>query len=190
MKAAIGAPGRAGFNPPWSAEADPTENQDIPTGTRTTLHIGSDITRVTRTGGGQPDDTLVLGIGHGKTAKEFFKHIPPTPLELENAIMAVEDEVIRAGKWLAQGTTLCTHDVGIREIARLAGVADGARMDLSVDVVEQQFDLLAAWVQGRPGSSAGIPLDSGFAARLLILREFMHHLQFASISVEAGQTSG
>lgn len=190
MKAAIDAPGRAGFNPPWSAEADPTENQDIPTGTRTTLHIGSDITRVTCFSDSQPDDTLVLGIGYERTAKDFFKHIPPTPLELENAIMAVEDEVIRAGKWLAQDSALCTDDVGIREIAQLAGLADSARMVLSVDAVEQQFDLLAAWLQGRPASSAGIPLAPGFAARLLILREFMHHLQFASITIEADQTPG
>ena len=183
MKAAIGAPGRAGFNPPWSAEADPTENQDIPTGIRTTLHIGSDVTRVTRTGDGQSDDTLALTIGSVKTATDFFKHIPPTPLELENAIMAVEDEVIRAGKWLTPDSPLFTDDVGIREMAQLADVADSARMVLSVESVEQQFDLLAAWVQGRPGSSAGIPLEPGFAARLLILREFMHHLQFASITI-------
>ncbi len=160
----------------------------IPTGTRTTLHIGIDFTRVTRTGGGQPDDTLVLRIGSGKTATDFFKHLPPTPFELENAIMAVEDEVIRAGKWLAQGSALCTRDLGIREIAQLAGVADRACMVLSVEAVEQQFDFLAAWVQGRPGSSAGIPLDSGFAASLLILREFMHNLQFASIVIEPDHT--
>lgn len=120
MKAAIGAPGRAGFNPPWSAEADPTENQDIPTGSHTTLHIGSDVTRITRTGGGQSDDTLVLTMGSVKTATDFFKHIPPTPLELENAIMAVEDEVIRAGKWLVTGSALWTHDLGIRQVADLA----------------------------------------------------------------------
>lgn len=158
--------------------------------TCTTLHIGSDVTCVTRTGGGQPDDTLVLRIGSTKTATDFFKHVPPTPLELENAIMAVEDEVIRAGKWLAQGLALWTRDVDIREMARLAGVADGARMVLSVDAVERQFDLLAAWVQGRPASSAGIPLEPGFAASLLILREFMHHLQFASITIEADRTPG
>lgn len=190
MKAAIGSNRRAGFNPPWSAEADLTENQDIPTGSHTTVHIGSDVTRVTRTGGGQSDDTLVLRIGSGKTATDFFKHIPPTPLELENAITSVEDEVIRAGKWLVTGSALRTHDVGIREMAQLAGVADSARMVLSVDAVEQQFDLLAAWVQGRPASDAGIPLDSGFAATLLILREFMHHLQFASITIEVDQTPG
>ena len=155
---------------------------------RTTLHIGVDQTRVTRTVRGQPDDTLVLPMGSGKVAADFFKHTPPMSLEMEKAIMAVEDEVIRAGKWLGQGAAVWTCDLGIREIAQLAGVADGARMGLSVDAVERQFDLLAAWVQGRPGSSAGIPLESVYAARLLILREFMQHLQFALITIEADPT--
>lgn len=74
--------------------------------------------------------------------------------------MSVEDEVIRAGKRGVQNAPLCTAEVGIREMAQLAGVADGARMLLPLDAVEQQFDLLAAWVQGRPSTSAGIPLDS------------------------------
>jgi NADH:ubiquinone oxidoreductase subunit 4 (subunit M) len=56
-------------------------------------------------------------------------------------------------------------------------------MHLSIDAVERQFDLLAALTQGRPSASAGIPTDSGFAASLLILREFMHHLQFSAITI-------
>lgn len=35
-----------------------------------------------------------------------------------------------------------------------------------------------------PAGSAGIPTDAGFAATLLILREFMHHLHFTSITIE------
>ena len=63
------------------------------------------------------------------------------------------------------------------------GVA-GERMALPIDAVEGQFDLLAAFIFGRPASSAGIPADSSFAATLLILREFMHHLQFPAITIE------
>lgn len=57
-------------------------------------------------------------------------------------------------------------------------------MVLPVDRVERLFDLLAALSMGRPASSAGIPTDAGFAATLLILREFMHHLDFTSITIE------
>ena len=107
-----------------------TDISTTPTGTGTTLQIGSDVTRVTRTGNGQPDGTLLLGIGYGKTAADFFKHTPPAPPELEDAITAVEDEVIRAGKWLWPDSLLITTDPAIREMAQLAGVADSARMVL------------------------------------------------------------
>lgn len=46
-----------------------------PTGTRTMLHIGSDVTRVTRTGG-QPDDTLVLRTGYRKRTTDFSNTYP------------------------------------------------------------------------------------------------------------------
>ena len=39
--------------------------------------------------------------------------------------------------------------------------------------------LLMSW------ADTGIPDDAAFAATLLILREFMHHLQFASIRISA-----
>lgn len=50
-----------------------------------------------------------------------------------------------------------------------------------MEAVERLFDLLASLSLGRPASSAGIPDTPAFAARLLILREFMHHLGFAEI---------
>lgn len=149
----------------------------------TELHIGIDQTSVTSRNGTKSSETILLLIGSKKTATDFFKQELPTPIEMENAIMAVEDEVIRARMLVVQDSTLNTSDATIREIAQLADVPDNARMVLSVEAVERLFDLLAALVLGRPASRAGIPLDSGFAATLLILREFMHHLQFTSIII-------
>ena len=54
-------------------------------------------------------------------------------------------------------------------------------MALSREAVEGTFERLAQAASGRPLSSCGIPADPEFAARLLILREFMHHLQFDEI---------
>lgn len=155
----------------------------------TTLHIDVTHTTVTCRAASTPGTSIDLAIGYGKTASDFFKHAPPTPLEMENAIMAVEDEVIRSLAVVAPGTTLRTSDAAIRDIARLAGVTDSDSMVLSVDAVEGQFDLLAALVLGRPAASAGIPADTRFAATLLILREFMHHLRFESILIE-GERGG
>jgi hypothetical protein len=149
------------------------------------LHIGVDQTTVSRTVDGVPDGFVALSIGSDKTASEFFRHSPPSAQEMENAIMAVEDEVIRARTVATPHCAVRTGDACIREIALLAGVADSRHMVLSIEAVEGQFDLLAAFTLGRPATSAGIPTTSGFAATLLILREFMHHLQFTSITIES-----
>lgn len=54
-------------------------------------------------------------------------------------------------------------------------------MELSIDALERTFDRLTSVALGRPASQEGLPDDKPFAATLLILRELMHHLQFASI---------
>lgn len=151
----------------------------------TVLHIGEALTAVATGSAAQPDTVLVFSIGSRKTAADFFKHSPPTPGELENAIMAVEDDVTRLRAITATHSRLFTSDAAIREIALVSGVADQPELLLSIEATEQSFDKLAALAQGRPASSAGIPLDAAFAARLLILREFMHHLQFAAITITA-----
>ena len=144
----------------------------------TLLHIGADSTTVTAGKGPHVETILVLAIGTRRTATQLFQHNPPTPGELENAIMRVEDEVNRARTIAASHPTLWTADPAIPELARIAGVSGSS---LSLEAVEGLFDLLAALSLGRPASSAGIPSTPAFAARLLILREFMHHLGFAAI---------
>jgi hypothetical protein len=55
--------------------------------------------------------------------------------------------------------------------------------------VEQLFQQLAAVAEGRPVASSGLPAGRTFAATLLILREFMHHLGFDSIVIEIGDSA-
>jgi exopolyphosphatase/pppGpp-phosphohydrolase len=147
------------------------------------LHIGAEQTTVSVDTDGEPAEVMLLAIGQSLTAAEFFKHSPPTEAELEAAIMWVEDEVTRARALVAGHTMLTTTDAAIREIARIAGLPPQAEMLLSVEAVERLFDLLAVWSLGRPALRSGIPTDPAFAATLLILREFMHHLHFACIQV-------
>lgn len=151
----------------------------------TVLHIGANQTTIATGTGEEPAATLQLAIGAEKTAADFFKHHPPTPAELENAIMAVEDEVTRARTLIANDSILVTTDAAIREIALIAGVPDQAELILPLDVMERTFERLAQVTLGRPASSEGMPASAAFAATLLILREFMHHLQFSSITVKA-----
>lgn len=148
-----------------------------------TLRLGAQQTSVSVQGEGGHVDPVTLAVGVQQLATDYFRHVPPTPLEIENAIVAVEDEIMRVHERVRGGAVLQTDDAAIRALARAAGLADAPILHLSLEAVEHQFDLLAARVQGRPASSAGIPTDASFAATLLILREFMHHLGFASIRI-------
>lgn len=154
----------------------------------TALHIGAEYTAVTSGCDTEPAATLVLVIGAQKTPRDFFRRSLPTPLEMENAIAAVEDEVTRAIAVVAGGSTLYGLDAVVREIARLAGVASSARgvpVTLMLEAMEQTFYRLVALAEGRPARQEGLPDDAAFAAALLILREFMHHLRFGAITLPA-----
>ena len=149
------------------------------------LHIGEKETIIATGAGGEPESVLRLAIGSQNTAAEFFLHTPPTPGEIENAIMQVEDEITRAKEMVAGYSVLVTTDASIREIAHIASGHTGSVLHLPIDAVEQVFSLLASHSLGRPASIAGISGSIEFAATLLILREFMFHLKFRSISVTA-----
>jgi exopolyphosphatase/pppGpp-phosphohydrolase len=163
----------------------------VPSGMPTAvLHIGAEQTSVATGTGAEPDMVHMFPIGSRKTAVEYFHHDPPTPGEIENAIVAVEDAVASARTMISGGTNLFTTrlfttDEAIRKIALISGVTDGAELILARDSMERTFERLAAVTLGRSSSQQGIPAGVTFAATLLILREFMHHLQFLSITVKA-----
>lgn len=150
----------------------------------TLLHIGSGQTLVASGKGREPEAVIALAIGAQKTSDDFFRHNPPTPLELENAIMTVEDELARARAIIVEGSTLFTRDAALREIALIAGLPDQPVLTLSLETMERTFDRLAAVSLGRPAAREGLPSSTAFAATLLILREFMHHLKFFSLTVK------
>lgn len=156
-----------------------------PTAPLTVLHIGAEQTTVLCRKGTTLATPLVLNVGAQKTARLFFKHAPPTSYELENAIAAVEDEVMRVHTQIVPDASLVTSDAAIGEIARLAGTASATPRQLSRDDMEQVFQRLTALSLGRPASQDDMPTDAAFAATLLILREFMQHLHFTSITVQA-----
>lgn len=153
------------------------------------VHIGARQTTLVSGKGNEPDTTVALAIGAQKTSADHFKHRPPTPGELENAIMVVEDELARARATIADDALLLSGDVTLREVARLAGLAGRADVSVRIDAVEGLFDRLAAVSLGWPASSAGLPEDNEFAATLLILRELMHHLGFSALTVNSPDAS-
>ena len=146
------------------------------------LHIGPRQTTVAL--GDQPEAArvVVLEIGAQAITNRCFKHAPATALELENAIAIVEDEIARARPALPGDVPLHTADAALSEIARLSGIAKSEAMVLSRDAVELTFERMASVALGSPAARSGLPTDNEFSARLLILRELMHHLQFSTIT--------
>ncbi|WP_342619147.1 hypothetical protein [Rhodoferax sp. GW822-FHT02A01] len=144
------------------------------------LHIGDAQCGIAAGTGAQPQTLHALPMGAERTAREHFRSDPPTALAMENAIAAVEDVVMPLRPLLPRDALLFTLDAPLRDLATLAGVPANARV-LSLESMEQCFDNLTAVVMGTPAARLGLPESRSFAARLLILREFMHHMQFAQL---------
>lgn len=175
----------------------------------TVLHLGADHTVVASgVDPKAPSIVLNLALGHDTTARGFFRGAVPTPLELETAIASVEDEVHAAHRqWkaycdgsdqrdqsrpnshqtqvLASGSAASpwSTDAGLHELATLAGIAPGPVRELPLDALERLFNRLASVSEGRPAAHEGLPESAAFAARLLVLRELMHHMPFAAITL-------
>lgn len=149
------------------------------------LAIGPEQLSVHISGGTQPPVMRTIDIGVESIARNWFKHEPPTALELERAIEVIEDALERLRDLIADDLRLLSEDKGVLEIAAFAVAPDQVASPLNRELVEQTFGRLADIVQGRPASIERLPESRFFAARLLILREFMHHMKFDKITLEA-----
>lgn len=124
-----------------------------------------------------------LPLGTQAWGARAFRHNPPTPGEMEEAIMVVEDLVMPLLQQLPPQGELQTRGGAVHDLARLAGQTDPLPLTLPMEQVERLFEQLSAVALGRPVASGGVPTDAAFAAVVLILREFMHHLGFTHITV-------
>jgi Exopolyphosphatase len=131
-----------------------------------------------------PDAIWQFDIGFEKTANEFFKHNPPTPGEVENAIMVVEDEVMQVSKLIPAEAHLFSYDMAVKEIyAQLEPYQQSYDLRLCRHDMEAIFGRLSAIISGRPASSDTLPQTTSFVAALLILREVLFHLGFDGINL-------
>lgn len=130
---------------------------------------------------------LSLPLSADALARELLRHAPPSPLEIERAIERVEDAVMPARARLPAALRLQTGDARLR--ALVAAAAGAARADapvwLDVDAVEQLFNRLVARAQGRPASQDSLPVDGPSAARLVIVRELLHHWRLDGLRLTA-----
>lgn len=155
------------------------------------LHIGAVQTVVTVGAQAQPAQAWTLPIGADQLAHAHFDDVASgsrlRALAIEQAIADVEDQVMPLGRQLPPEAHLVTRDAGVAEIAALAGVSGPRPMRLSVDAVEQVFNRWVAIAAGRPVTQDRLSDSGTFAARLLMLREILHHWPFTEILVVEGE---
>lgn len=125
-----------------------------------------------------------FALGLQSLAADHLRHVPPTPLELEEAIATVEDAVMPLHRLLPPGATLVA---ALPSLIPLLDAGAGATPTLQHDItaVERAFDRLAAVSLGRPLSHDPAMADPAVAAALLVLREVMHHLGFDEVRLLA-----
>lgn len=159
----------------------------------TLLYMGPERTQIVQMGatGTAPHAApITLALGTHRTARAFFRRDVPTPLELENAIASVEDEVYLAHQRYAQlpharGSMWCSTGAHLGALAELAGVPCAPAMVLTLEVMERLFQRLAFVSEGRPAAREGLPESVEFATTLLLLRELMHHMPFGELHLVA-----
>ena len=129
---------------------------------------------------------LSLPLSADALARELLRHTPPSPLEIERAIERVEDAVMPARARLPAALRLQTSDARLRAMVGAAGAARAdAPVWLDIDTVEQIFNRLVARAQGRPASQDPLPVDGPSAARLVIVRELLHHWRLDGLRLTA-----
>ena len=123
---------------------------------------------------------VVLAVGIGDLASKVFRHDPPAPSEMEQAIDLVEDALAAMGLKRAERADLLISD---EPLCTLLGLqTTGSRV--TSEEVEAKFQRLASVSLGHPGLLDSLPADGSggrVAAALLVLRECVHHLGFAGV---------
>lgn len=133
------------------------------------LSLGNTRSQVALTAADGTSQTFALTLGLDALTPGPFRRDPPTPLELEQAIMVVEDLL------MPLAARIPPHPVvQLSSPVPLAAILGG--QELSRESIERLFGQLVAMVEGDPLAAAQLPQDRRFAAALLILREWMHHL--------------
>ena len=149
----------------------------------TVLEIDGNTGLVSRVAGGQTQLRRELPLGVDVLVRQCLKHEPPLPIELEHAIELTEEAVMPLAAQFSGSAGLILQGLGATQIARGLQASGITTTTLTLDEVESLFNRLVAVSLGRPASQETLPMDARFFAALLMLREFMHHLNFAQVTL-------
>ncbi|SYZ51388.1 hypothetical protein CPBF426_10020 [Xanthomonas arboricola pv. juglandis] len=126
----------------------------------------------------------LLQVGVQTLIDGCFNGTFPNASALEVAIATVEDEVMKDWGLPPLADHLLYADEALLEVVLASGFRMVAgRVELDLQAVEGLFGRLAAVSYGSTARQQGLPHDADFAARLLILREILHHMRFIGVAL-------
>ena len=150
---------------------------------QTTLQLGTETSVVLCVEDGQVVFQQELPLGTASLARQWMRHTPPTPLDIEHAIEATEDLVMPLAAKLVRTEQLQLSGTGAALILQAVGAVPDAVLHLSLDEVEDLFNRIAMVSQGRPIGHEALPTAPEFYAAMVIVRECLHHLRFSEVLV-------
>ncbi len=131
--------------------------------------------RATRVG-----DAPALTPGYAVLAAHNFPGGRVTALGIERAIEHVEEAIMAAGPLPGAGGPLALQDMAVASL--FEAIAPG-EATLDLDAVERAFSALADHAQGSVVAGRQVPTDIASAARLVWLRELLHHGRYSGLSL-------
>jgi hypothetical protein len=152
---------------------------------QTTLQLGTDTSTVLCTEDGRVVLEQELPLGTASLARQWMRHTPPTPLDIEHAIEQTEDVVMPLAARLVRNQLLELRGPGAALILQGVSAAPDAVLRWNLDDVEDIFNRIAMVSQGRPAGQEALPTSPEFYAAMVILRECLHHLRFGGVLVDA-----
>lgn len=152
---------------------------------QTILELGADSSSVLCTEEGRVVLQQTLPLGTASLARQWMRHTPPTPLDIEHAIEQTEDVVMPLAAKLVRSEQLLLSGPGAALILQGVGAAPDATLRWNLDEVEELFNRIAMVSQGRPSGQEALPTAPEFYAAIVILRECLHHLRFGGVVVGA-----
>ena len=155
-----------------------------PASSVTYLELGAETGCVQTRLGSQTWARREFSLGVDSLVRLSLRHAPPRPVELEHAIELTEDSVMPLADQFTGSNQLVMQGIGAALIAQSLSAGSNGQSALTLDEVEALFNRLVAVTEGRPTSQESLPTDARFIAAMLILREFMHHLQFANVTLQ------
>ena len=129
---------------------------------------------------GLTESRRCLDIGYAGIAKQHFKNALISEAEIEYAINQIEDALMSDRGLLNRGNSrLYCDDPALMKL--LGATTKG--VEFSRRHVEEVFNDYAFKAMGRLPVGDGVRADKAVFARLLLLREVMHHLGFQTLCI-------